>query len=164
MDTRLLERVRRSPVLTFGGAGGGFALLFILSDSIRGFLAGQGFLLPSSLLWLFVVGGFLGGTLFAWLLWGRLGGNRSPRRGAGVGALIGLLSLPVPFYVLEIALIVAQGNPFEPLPGASPLVQALSDLALFLLTPIILGALGLIPTYGGAIVLGAIVGYILAAD
>lgn len=164
MDNWFLERIRRDPVVAFGAAGGGFALLFILSNSIQTFLAGQGFPMPDRLLWLFVVGGTLGGALLAWLLWGRLGGGRSRRRGAGVGALIGLLSLPVPFYILEIALIVVQGNPFEPLPGASPIVQALSDLALFLLTPIFLGVLGLIPTYGGTIVLGALVGILLATD
>ncbi|MCD2200613.1 MULTISPECIES: hypothetical protein [unclassified Halobacterium] len=164
MYQTFLKRVRRHPVLTFGAAGGGFALLFVLLEPIRSVLSGQGLPLPSGSLWLLVVGGFLGGSLLAWLLWERLGGEWSPIRGTAVGALVGLLALPVPFYVLEIALVVLGENVFEPLPGASPVVQLLSDSLLFLLTPLLLGALGLIPTYGGTVVVGALVGYLLAHD
>ncbi|WP_353633296.1 hypothetical protein ABSL23_00810 (plasmid) [Halobacterium sp. NMX12-1] len=164
MAQTLLKLARRNPAWTFAVTGGGFALAFVLLAPVRAFLAGRGFAPPAGLLWLFVVGGFLGGYLLARLFWGRLDGARSPSRGTLVGALVGLLALPVPFYVLELALVVARGNPFEPVAGASPLVQALSDLLLFVLTPILLGALGLIPTYGGTVLVGALVGYLLARE
>jgi hypothetical protein len=159
-----LAVARRHPVGTFGVAGGVFALLFILAAPVRSLLAGRGFTLPSGILWLFVVGGLLGGALLAWLLWERLGGGGSPPRGATVGALVGLLALPVPFYVLELALVAVSGIPFEPQPGASPLVQALTDLVLLLVVPVFLGALGLLPTFGGTVVVGALVGYVLAHE
>lgn len=162
MAQPLLKRVRRHPVLTFGVAGGGFGLMFILAAPIRSWLAGQGFTLPTGTLWVLVVGGFLGGSLLAWLLWERLGGERSSFRGTVVGVLVGLLALPVPFYIIEIVLILMGENLFDPLPEASPVVQLLSDLLLFLLTPLLLGAIALIPTYGGTILLGALVGYLLA--
>ncbi|CQH63445.1 uncharacterized protein HHUB_4083 (plasmid) [Halobacterium hubeiense] len=164
MAQTALQLARRNPAWTFGLTGGGFALAFILLAPVRAFLAGRGFSPPPGLLWLFVVGGFLGGYLLARLLWGRLGGAGSPSRGTLVGALVGLLSLPVPFYALEVAVVVARGNPFEPVAGASPFVQALSDLLLFVLTPILLGVLGLIPTYGSTVALGAFVGYLLARE
>ncbi|WP_237560335.1 hypothetical protein [Halolamina sediminis] len=50
MDRPVLERLRRQPTLTFGAAGGGFALLFILSAPVRDLLAGQGFAAPPGLL------------------------------------------------------------------------------------------------------------------
>ncbi|MFC4447704.1 hypothetical protein [Halorussus aquaticus] len=164
MAQTLVKKVRRNPVLTFGVTGGGFGLLFVLAAPIRGWLAGRGFTLPTGSLWLLVVGGFLGGSLLAWLLWELLGGERSSVRGTVTGALVGLLALPVPFYLIEIALVVTGENLFEPLPEASPVVRLLSDLLLFLLTPLLLGAIGLIPTYGGTIILGALVGYLLARD
>ncbi|WP_226012181.1 hypothetical protein [Halomicrobium salinisoli] len=164
MTPRALTVARQYPAPTFGLAGGGFALVFILVGPVRSWIAGRGFTPPSGLLWLFVVGGVLGGSLLASLLWERLGGERSSRRGAVVGALVGLLALPVPFYVLELALVAAEGVPFEPLPGASPLVQALSALLLLVVTPLFLGALGLLPTYGGTVLIGALVGYLLARD
>ncbi len=151
-------------MLTFGFAGGGFALLFILVAPVQNLLAGRGFSPPSGLLWLFVVGGALGGALLASLLWRRLGGEGSPRRGAAVGALVGLLALPVPFYIFEIALVVVRGVPFESQPGASPVVQLLTDTVLLLVVPLFLGALGLLPTFGTTVVIGAIVGYVLARD
>ncbi|WP_122089193.1 hypothetical protein [Halalkalicoccus subterraneus] len=159
-----LAVARWHPVRTFGATGGVFALLFILTESVQNLLAGRGFSLPSGFLWLFVVGGVLGGALLAWLLWERLGAERSPRRGAAVGALVGFLALPVPFYILELALVVAQGIPFEPQPGVSPLVQLLTDFVLLPLVPLFLGALGLLPTYGGTVVIGALVGYLLARE
>jgi hypothetical protein len=161
---RLLTSVRSHSVLAFGVAGGGFGLLFILAAPIRSWFAGQGFTLPTGSLWVFVAGGFIGGSLLAWLLWERLGGARSSIRGTAVGALVGLLALPVPFYMIEIVLVVSGETLFESLPGASPVVQLLSDLLLFLLTPLLLGTIGLIPTYGGTIVLGGLVGFLLAHD
>jgi hypothetical protein len=156
------DAARRNPALTFGVAGAGFALAFVLSEPVLDAVAGRGFAAPSPFLSLFVVGGFLGGAFVARLLWGRLDGDRSPVRGAGVGALVGLLALPVLFYGLELALVVVDGNPFEPLPGASPGVQLGSDLLMFLLAPLLLGALGLVVTYGGTVIVGACVGYLLA--
>lgn len=164
MRRNVLRGARGNPALTFGIAGGGFALLYILSEPIQGVLAGRGFTPPSAFLLLFVVGGFLGGALVARLLWGRLDGERSPVRGAGVGALVGLLALPVLFYVLELALVAVDGNPFEPIPGASPGIQLGSDLLMFLLAPLFLGALGLIVTYGATVGVGALVGYLLARE
>jgi len=162
MSRTVLERLRRHPALTFGAAGGGFALLFVLSAPVRALLAGQGFAAPPGLSWLLVAGGFLGGAALARLLWGRLGGEESPARGALVGGVVGLLALPVPFYLFELGLVLVGEGVFEPLPNASPVMQLLSDLLLFLFVPIFLGALGLIPTYGGTVVVGALVGSLLA--
>nr|WP_272931434.1 hypothetical protein [Halobacterium noricense] len=150
--------------MTFGCAGGVFALLFLFAAPVGDFLAGRAFSPPSGLLWLFVVGGLLGGGLLAQLLWGRLGGARSPRRGAAVGGLVGLLALPVPFYVLELAYLAVRGNPFEGESGASPIVQALTDLLSFIFVPLFLGALGALVTFGSTVVVGALVGYVLARD
>ncbi|KKF39466.1 hypothetical protein FK85_28350 [Halorubrum saccharovorum] len=164
MRRDVLGTARRHPALTFGMAGGGFALLYILSEPVLDALGGQEFTAPSAFLLLFVVGGFLGGALVAWLLWERLGGERSPIRGAGIGALVGLLAMPVVFYFLELALVVVDGNPFEPLPGATPGIQLGSDLLMFLLAPLLLGALGVIVTYGGTVIVGALVGFLLARE
>ncbi|MFC6735700.1 hypothetical protein [Halolamina salina] len=50
------------------------------------------------------------------------------------------------------------------MPNASPLTQLLSDLLSFLFVPIVLGALGVVPTYGGTVVVGALVGSLLASE
>ncbi|WP_237560336.1 hypothetical protein [Halolamina sediminis] len=113
---------------------------------------------------MFVVGGFFGRAALARLLWGRLGGEKSPTRGALVSALVGLLALPVPFYLFELGLVLVGEGVFEPLPNASPVMQLLSDLLLFLFVPIFLDALGLIPTYGGTVVVGALVDALLAGE
>ncbi|GGL54444.1 hypothetical protein [Halocalculus aciditolerans] len=153
---------RRRPELAFGLAGGAFALLFVLTDAARGLLAGEPVTPPSGTLWLLVLGGFAGGALLAALLWRRLGGARSRGRGVVVGALVGLLALPVPFYILEVGVLLVSGNPFGPHPGGLTPLVVLSDAAAFLVVPLFLGALGLIPTYGGTVVVGAAVGLLLA--
>lgn len=151
---------RRHPSATFGLVGGSFALLFVLAASLRELLDGR--YAPSSVEAALVGGGFVGGALLARLLWARLGGAESPLRGAAVGALIGLLALPVPMFLLELGVIALDGLPFDPRPGASPWMQAVSYAFVLVATPLALGALGIIPTRGGTILVGAVTGYLLA--
>lgn len=151
---------RRHPSATFGVAGGVFALGFLLAASADRVTAGE--YVPSGPEAVLVVGGVAGGALLARLLWGRLDAARSPLRGAAVGALVGLLALPVPFFLLELGLIAVDGVPFDPRPGAPPLPEALRYAFLLLATPLLLGAVGLIPTYAGTVVVGALTGYLLA--
>lgn len=150
---------RRHPSTAFGLAGGLFALLFVLAASLRELLDGR--YAPSSVEGALVVGGFVGGALLARLLWRRLGGADSPLRGAAVGALIGLLALPVPMYLLELGVIAFEGLDFDPLPGASPWMRAAAYAFVLVATPLALGALGVIPTRGGTILVGAVTGYLL---
>lgn len=111
------------PELSFGVGGGAFARLIFMVGPVQRLLAGRGIFLPSGQLWKLVVEGVIGRYLLAWMLWWQLGAERSPRRGASVGALSGLLALPVPFFVIELFVIAFSGIPFEPIPGASLLIQ-----------------------------------------
>ena len=151
---------RRHPSLTFGLVGGSFALLFVLTASARE-LVGGGYV-PSGPEAGLVVGGFVGGVLLARLLWVRLDATRSPRRGAAVGALIGLLALPIPFYLLELGVVALDGPTFDSLSGANPWTTPLRYALLLVVTPLLLGALGLFVTRGGTVLLGAATGYLLA--
>ena len=155
-----LPSARRHPSLTFGLSGGLFALLFVVAASARQLLDGQ--FAPSGPETGLVVGGFVGGALVARLLWARLDAPSSPLRGAAVGALIGLLALPVPMYVLELGVVAFDGIPFDPRPGATPWAQVARYAYLLLATPLILGAVGVFVTRGGTVVLGAATGYLLA--
>ncbi|ESP88385.1 hypothetical protein [Candidatus Halobonum tyrrellensis] len=150
--------VRRHPSATFGVVGGLFALAYLLAAS-DGPVDDRLPVGPEAFL---VVGGFLGGALVSWALWGRLGAADSPRRGAAAGALVGLLALPVPFYLLELGVIAFEGSLFDPGPGSSPLARAAEHLFLLVGTPLLLGAFGLVVTCGGTVVAGAAAGYLLA--
>ncbi|ELZ31082.1 hypothetical protein C474_09614 [Halogeometricum pallidum JCM 14848] len=155
------QTARRRPSVTFGVAGGVSALVFVAVATAQRAAGGGGYL-PSGPEMLIVGGGALGGALLARVLWTRLGGAKSPLRGAAVGALVGLLAMPVPMYLLEFALVVVDGMPFEAVPGVSPWMQVGSDLLLLLVTPLLLAAFGLVVTYGGTVVVGAVTGYLLA--
>ncbi|RDI71922.1 hypothetical protein [Halopelagius longus] len=155
------QTARQHPSLTFGVAGGTFAVLFVAVATAQRIASGEGYL-PSGPEVLLVLGGFVGGALLARVLWTRLGGTESPLRGAVVGALVGLFAMPVPMYLLEFALVVVDGMPFEAVPGMSPWMQVGSDLLLLLATPLLLAAFGLVATYGGTVVVGAATGYLLA--
>lgn len=154
---------RRHPSATFGAVGGLFALLFVLVASAPrvGPIPGgdYAFSQPEAVL---VAGGFVGGALVSWALWTRLGGDRSPRRGAAVGALVGLLALPVPFYLLELALVAVDGVPFDPRPAATPAMRMAESVFLIVVTPLLLGTVGLVVTYGGTVIVGSVTGYLLA--
>ncbi|SFH01319.1 hypothetical protein SAMN04488063_3590 [Halopelagius inordinatus] len=154
------ETARRHPSLTFGLAGGTFALVFVAWATVT--QSADGGYLPSGPEVLLVLGGFVGGAVVARLLWTRLDGADSPLRGVAVGALIGLLAMPVPMYLLEFVLVAVDGVPFEASPEASPWMQAGSDLLLLLVTPLFLAVLGLVVTYGATVVVGAATGYLLA--
>lgn len=162
-DWSLPTAARRHPSSAFGLAGGLFALALVAAPaSLRGLAAGGGLGSPSAVDALLVAGGFLGGALLARLLWTRLDGVRSPRRGAAVGALIGLLALPVPVYLLELGSVVAGGVPADLLPGTGSPRRAATYLLLLLVTPFLLGALAAVITRGGTVLVGAAVGYLLA--
>ncbi|MFC6827213.1 hypothetical protein [Halopelagius fulvigenes] len=156
------KTARRHPSLTFGLAGGLFAFLFVAWATLEQLADGPGGYAPSGPGVIIVLGGFVGGALLARLLWTRLGAAKSPVKGTVVGALIGLLAMPVPMYLLEFALVVVDGMPFEAVPGMSPWMRVGSDLLLLLATPLLLAVFGLIVTYGGTVVVGAATGYLLA--
>ena len=153
---------RRHPSLTFGISGALFTLLFVVTGSVRQLAEGGEFSPPSSVEAVLVVGGFVGGALVSRVLWRRLGGAESPLRGALVGALIGLLALPVPMYLLEFTTVALEGIPFDPQPGMHPWRYALDYLFLLLAVPLVLGGLGVIVTRGGTVIVGALTGYLLA--
>ena len=153
---------RRHPTSTFGLAGGAFALPLVAATSARQLAAGRGVSAPSGLEATLVVGGFVGAALVAQLLWARLGAAESPLRGTAVGGLIGLLALPGPMYLLEFTTLALDGIPFDPRPGATPWMQAGSYLFLLVAAPLVLGAIGITPTRGGTILVGAATGYVLA--
>ena len=155
---RPLAAARRHPSATFGLAGGLFALSYLLVASGWSF----GDRPPPRPEAVLVVGGFVGGALVSWALWTRLGAPDSPRRGAAVGSLVGLLALPVPFYLLELGVIAFDGPPFDPGPGASPWARAAEHPFPLLVTPVFLGVVGLAVTYGGTVIVGAATGHLLA--
>ena len=161
-----LVAARRHPSLTFGVSGGAFALLFLLVASAPDLFRGD--YAPSGVEAALIVGGFAGGFLLARALWARLDGARSPVRGAAVGGLIGLLALPVPMYLLELGAVALtglealNGVPLDPGSGAPSWMRAVEYAFLLLVTPLALGALGLIATRGGTVVVGAVTGYLLA--
>ncbi|REA02115.1 hypothetical protein DEQ92_14555 [Haloferax sp. Atlit-6N] len=158
----LLAAARRRPSMTFALAGGAFALWYVLADPVVALLTGGDPAAPAAPMAVLVAGGFLGGGLLASLLWRRLGGANSRVRGALVGGLVGLLALPVPMYLLELAVVVSAGNPFEASPGAGAVSALVETVLLFLVVPLLLGALGVIATLGGTVVVGAATGLALA--
>ncbi|MBC9986879.1 hypothetical protein E4P24_10970 [Haloferax sp. AS1] len=158
----VLAAARRRPSLTFALAAGAFALWYVLAEPVVALLTGGDRAVPSGPMAVLVAGGFLGGGLLASLLWRRLGGPTSRPRGALVGGLVGLLALPVPMYLLELAVVVMEGSPFEAPVGMGPVAALARSVALFLVVPLFLGALGVIATLGGTIVVGAATGLALA--
>ncbi|ELZ65687.1 hypothetical protein C5B91_08600 [Haloferax sp. Atlit-10N] len=162
MGHPLLAAARRRPSMTFALAGGAFALWYVLADPVVALLTGGDPAVPSGPMVVLVAGGFLGGGLLASLLWRRLGGANSRVRGALVGGLVGLLALPVPMYLLELAVVVMEGSPFEASAGAGPVSALVETVILFLVVPLLLGALGVIATLGGTVVVGAATGLVLA--
>ncbi|ELZ55977.1 MULTISPECIES: hypothetical protein [unclassified Haloferax] len=160
--TSVLAAARRRPSLTFALAGGAFALWYVLAEPVVALLTGGDPAVPSGPMAVLVAGGFLGGGLLASLLWRRLGGPNSRVRGALVGGLVGLLALPVPMYLLEFAVVVMEGSPFEAPVGMGPMAALARGVVLFLVVPLLLGALGVIATLGGTVVVGAATGLALA--
>ena len=151
---------RRHPSLTFGLAGGSFALLFVLAASASELVDGG--YVPSGPEAGLVVGGFVGGVLLTRVLWVRLDATRSPLRGAAVGALIGLLALPVPIYLLELGVVALDGPTFDSQLGANSWTTPLQYAFLLVATPLLLGAIGLFATRGGTVLVGGVTGYLLA--
>lgn len=101
----LAAAARWHPSATFGLVGGQFALPSILTAS-DGPIGDR---LPTEPETIPVVGGVVGGALVSWALRTRLGATDSPRRGAVVGAPAGPLALPVPFPLLELAVLALDG-------------------------------------------------------
>jgi len=65
-------------------------------------------------------------------------------------------------YLLELAVVVMEGSPFEAPVGMGPVAALARSVALFLVAPLFLGALGVIATLGGTVVVGAATGLVLA--
>ena len=65
-------------------------------------------------------------------------------------------------YLLELAVVVMEGSPFEAPVGMGPVAALARSVALFLVVPLFLGALGVIATLGGTVVVGAATGLVLA--
>lgn len=78
------------------------------------------------------------------------------------GALIGLLALPVPFYLAKAVVIPFAGNPFGQQLSSVTWMQALSYVFLVLVTPLAIGAIAIVVTRGGTILVGATTGYLFA--
>ena len=162
---RLSQQLENRPGFAFALTGGGFACLYALVgpvDEFGAFFVGERTFLFAPLL---IIASSVSALLVGTLLWNRFAGEvpTSSYRPAVIGALVGMLSMPVTMYVVTVSRHLFTGLPDtlvvgSPPPGVTQWTPVedliLQDISIALFTSLF----GFVFTAGLPIVIGAATG------